>query len=502
MLLIEFSISIAFIILFLYSLFKYKNKIASLFALLCLSIAIFTFGYCMELLSNTRAHIQFSLNIELSGLAFIPALWILISIKFYLKKSSPFFITFIILIIPFLTFFIFLTNQYHHLYYSKLLIEEYDHLFKADLVKGPWYYVFISYTYVGFLFSVFVFFSKWKEASFSFKTQSFWMLIGSFCPAIAYLIYIADYYSIFYDLTTFGFALLALCFFIAIFKYNFLELHKIAREHVFDEINEGIIVLDQNDQIVDYNQAAKNTFSWLNSKAIGKSIFTYPEGTAIGKNASCQFTSEIIRNNQKKYLGFTITNIIQKNEPIGKILIFQDTTEQKDALEKLNYLATNDSLTGIFNRSKLMEEAEKELYKAYLYKKDLSALMIDIDFFKKVNDTYGHLAGDKVITCLANVCKNRLRKSDIIGRYGGEEFLVLLSDTNLQNALQIAEDLRILIEKTDIEYDCKVIKVKVSLGVTSTSIHSEKVRINDLINESDIALYKAKNSGRNRVCSI
>jgi diguanylate cyclase (GGDEF)-like protein len=278
--------------------------------------------------------------------------------------------------------------------------------------------------------------------------------------------------------------------------------HKIAREHVFDEINEGIIVLDQSDKIVDYNQAAKNTFSWLNSKAIGKSMFTYPEGTAIGKNASCQFTSEIIRNNQKKYLGFTITNIIQKNEPIGKILIFQDTTEQKDALEKLNYLATNDSLTGIFNRSKLMEEAEKELYKAYLYKKDLSALMIDIDFFKKVNDTYGHLAGDKVITCLANVCKNRLRKSDIIGRYGGEEFLVLLSDTNLQNALQIAEDLRILIEKTDIEYDCKVIKVQVSLGVTSTSIHSEKVRINDLINESDIALYKAKNSGRNRVCSI
>lgn len=154
-------------------------------------------------------------------------------------------------------------------------------------------------------------------------------------------------------------------------------------------------------------------------------------------------------------------------------------------------MATNDPLSGVYTRRKLMEEAEKEFYRANRYGADLSALMIDIDFFKHVNDTYGHLAGDKVITCLAKVCKDRLRKSDNIGRYGGEEFLILLTDTNLQKALLIAEDLRGLIEKTIIEYEDQQIKVKVSIGVASTSNCSDKITINDLINQSDKALYMA-----------
>ncbi len=496
---IEFSISLIFIVLFFYSLFKYRSRIAALFSLTCLSIAVFTFGYGMELISASLRQIEFSLDFEIAGLVFCTAFWILVSFEFYFHKSSSFLSNFLILFIPVMTFFIFLTNPYHHLYYSSLSISRYDHFFSASLVKGPWYYVFISYTYLGLFFSLIVFFKKWRETYFGAKTQAFWMLIGTLCPTIAYIIYINT--PIFYDLTTFGFAMLAICFYIAIFKYNFLDLYQIERDRIFDVINEGIIVIDHKNRLIDFNRTGKETFQWLNPQFIGRNIVVFTEGEMIANQTAKHFTVELTRDKQKIYLGFRTTPIVQKNRLVGKILIFQDITEQTIALEKLNVMAEIDPLTGVYNRRKLMEEAEKEFYRAYRYGTNLSALMIDIDLFKAVNDTYGHLAGDKVIVRIANECKLRLRKSDIIGRYGGEEFLIILTDTDLEKALLVAEELRVMIEKMVVDYKDQRITVKISIGAASTSRHSEKMTVYDLINESDKALYIAKESGRNRVCT-
>lgn len=499
---LEFSVSFVFLILFFLCLVKYNSRISALFSLTCFSITINTFGFGLELLAKTLKQIQFSLDVQFLGIVFIPSLMILISYEFYFHKLTPFADKFIILLIPVVMLFVFLTNSFHHLYYYKLIIEE-DHGFlTTHFIKGPGNYFFISYAYLGLLFSFIVFFKKWKEASYSIKTQALWMFIGNLCSSITYLIYIFDFSHNHYNLITFGFAFLAVCWYIAVFKYDFLDLSHIARDLVIDEIHEGIMVLDPKDRIIDFNHAGKKMLNWLNRNCIGQDLRSYPEGMAINKKASIQFTMEVIRNQQKKCLHFTMVPIIQKNKPVGKIFIFQDITEQTAVLEKLHNMAAIDSLTEIYNRRKLMEEAEKEFYRTYRYGTNLSALMVDIDLFKNVNDTYGHLAGDKVIKSIAQECKQRLRKSDIIGRYGGEEFLLLLVQTNLQEALSVAEDIRNLIETTGIEFEDQIIHVQVSIGAASTSSHSEKITLYDLINESDKALYHAKNTGRNRVCTI
>jgi diguanylate cyclase (GGDEF)-like protein len=498
---VEFSISAVFMVLFIYSLFQYRSRIAVLFSLTCLSIAIFTFGYGLELISSSVKQIEFALDFEITGLVFSTSFWILVALEFYFHKSNPFFLIFLILLIPVTTLFIFMTNSFHHLYYTRLFITDYQNLSTANLNKGPWYYVFITYTYAGLIFSFALIFKKWIEASFSSKTQAFWMLLGSLCPGLAYAIYINDLFPVFYDLTTFGFAMMAFCLFIAIFKYDFLDLFQLERDQIFDVINEGIIVIDNKNRIIDFNRKSRETFQWLNHHSIGKSMMQFAEGTAIANQPTFYFSVEVIRNKKKLSLGFRTTPIIKKNKQIGKILIFQDITEQTIMLDRLNRMAEMDPLSGVYNRRKLMEEAEKEYYRAYRYGTDLSALMIDIDFFKAVNDTYGHLAGDKVITSIAQECKQRLRKSDIIGRYGGEEFLIILTDTDLEKALVVAEDLRIIIEEMVIEFADKRIYVKVSIGASSTSSYPEKMTIYDLINESDKALYMAKESGRNRVCA-
>lgn len=163
--------------------------------------------------------------------------------------------------------------------------------------------------------------------------------------------------------------------------------------------------------------------------------------------------------------------------------------------------ATLDALTGFYNRRQLEERVKQEVSSAKRQKRNLCAIMTDIDFFKSVNDTYGHAAGDLVLKTVSREIKSQLRDYDVAGRYGGEEFIILLPFTNLEEAKMVAERLRKAVETKKIDIskihpDKKDISVTISLGVAQfNNKEYEKV----LIRNADKALYKAKESGRNKV---
>lgn len=163
-------------------------------------------------------------------------------------------------------------------------------------------------------------------------------------------------------------------------------------------------------------------------------------------------------------------------------------------LEKQAY---TDYLTGLNNRRSFIEKTEIELYRKERYGRELSLIMFDIDYFKLINDKYGHNVGDLVLKEIANICRLVLREIDIIGRIGGEEFAILLPETGIKEAVMVAERLRIAIENAKVIAFDKEIKFAASFGVTVTN-NSNKT-INELLNQADTALYKAKNSGRNKV---
>jgi len=166
---------------------------------------------------------------------------------------------------------------------------------------------------------------------------------------------------------------------------------------------------------------------------------------------------------------------------------------------EMHELAITDSLTGIFNRHHFFELAESAFSNAKRYKLPLSALMIDLDFFKHINDTYGHLAGDDVLRVSIERCAELVRETDIFGRYGGEEFIVLLPETEIQGALILAERLRQSVADKAIEARGRELSVTASFGVAELTDEFETLQ--QLINQADRALYKAKDSGRNRVCA-
>jgi diguanylate cyclase (GGDEF)-like protein len=161
-------------------------------------------------------------------------------------------------------------------------------------------------------------------------------------------------------------------------------------------------------------------------------------------------------------------------------------------------MATIDSLTQVPNRRHFFDLATQEIERSERYKHSVSLIMFDIDCFKAVNDTYGHLAGDHVLREIAARCRDNLRDIDTVARYGGEEFVVLLPETSYARALHVALRLQHRINNTPIDSDAGPIHTSVSMGVDSFDEHYNG-SLEKLLDRADRALYEAKNTGRNRV---
>ena len=176
-----------------------------------------------------------------------------------------------------------------------------------------------------------------------------------------------------------------------------------------------------------------------------------------------------------------------------------EIAERQRIQDDLQELARTDSLTGLFNRRYFFEIAWKEFAKSIRYHRPLSVIILDLDLFKGINDTYGHLVGDQVLLHIGDLLRKAVRKPDIPARYGGEEFVVLLPETDGVHAQFFAERLRILLADSPIQCNNDTVHLTASIGVAGKS-HSEEVEtLDQLISRADQALYKAKEAGRNLV---
>ncbi|WP_226900107.1 GGDEF domain-containing protein [Nonomuraea phyllanthi] len=165
---------------------------------------------------------------------------------------------------------------------------------------------------------------------------------------------------------------------------------------------------------------------------------------------------------------------------------------------QLQAAARTDAKTGLLNAAAWQREADTEIVRARRTGDTLALLIIDIDHFKRVNDAYGHLVGDQVLVGVASTMRGQLRDYDVLGRFGGEEFVVLLPGADMREARQVAERLRIRISHMAIPVDDTLIRVTISAGVALMSVHGDDLI--DLLAAADLALYRAKELGRDRVC--
>jgi len=174
--------------------------------------------------------------------------------------------------------------------------------------------------------------------------------------------------------------------------------------------------------------------------------------------------------------------------------------ENARLFEEVQRLAVTDDLTGLKNRRGFFEVARRELERATRTGRPLSALMLDIDGFKRVNDTYGHAVGDEVLRHLAERCRRAVRDIDLVGRYGGEEFAVLLPETDLKTALEVAERVRSSIGDTPFDTEVGPLPIRVSIGLALLDDDSEQT-VESLLDRADTAMYLVKQAGGDDVRS-
>jgi two-component system, cell cycle response regulator len=189
-------------------------------------------------------------------------------------------------------------------------------------------------------------------------------------------------------------------------------------------------------------------------------------------------------------------DLLRVGDTVFKYLSGSDVEAQYHLV--ISRMAMTDGLTNLCNRKQLDALLEEEVRRAQRYSRELSLMMIDIDHFKRINDSYGHPVGDSVLIRVAALLGDRLRPSDKLGRYGGEEFCAILPETTLSSAVQIAEALRVVIAEQRIVVDQQPIAVSVSIGAAEWS---PQMGAMELYRAADQMLYRAKGEGRNRVCS-
>lgn len=294
-------------------------------------------------------------------------------------------------------------------------------------------------------------------------------------------------------------------------------------------IEVGIVVVDADFTVYEFNQFMENHSGVAAKDIIGKPLFGFFE--EVDKNwlvNKCQpvfsmntpvfviweqrqylfkfgTSRPITSSSDHMYQNITILPIASDNGNVDRICILvYDMTDQamsKERVEKLNdelkVISRVDGLTGLFNRRYWQERFEREFKLTFRNKKPISVLMLDIDHFKKVNDTHGHQAGDKVIQALAMLIRKATRETDISGRYGGEEFVVLLPDTNTETAQIVGERIRKVAERYIVKHEHTDINVTISAGIAE--FNSQYTRPLMWLEAADQALYRAKESGRNQV---
>ena len=477
-----------------------------IFALMMGSLVIYSLGYLWEISTVELGIKLFAIYVQYLGIFIFPLSWLMLALHYsgyrtWLNWTNLWVISFI----PILTFLLIITNSFHHLYYSSIWVDSSGIFPNFAFTKGVWYYIHIFYFNVLIIFGNIFYLRKFVSSTPKHLFSAILVFFATLLLWLGYFLFETPLNPWGIDLNLFSFNLMGILLALGMFRSQTFSLVPIARSLVFEKFSHPVLVLDKELRILDLNTNAKNLLFPDTPDVLGKNLMdmeSMPVAllSLLENPGLDQVDFPIITETSRMYYQGRKTPLTDpKGTILGTILSLTDETERTLLLLQLQELETKDSLTGINNRRHFLEQAEAELSRARRKSTPLAVILFDLDDFKKINDSWGHQVGDLALKNAAEIAMGNLRSHDILGRYGGEEFTILLPETNFETAMAIAERLRAGIEACSLILRREPLRFTASFGVKGVPQVTHDHSLSDLINAADASMYMAKQKGKNLV---
>ena len=439
------------------------------------------------------------------GIATVPVAWFMFCITYSMGNDrSPPALLAAISVIPLITVVMAFTNDYHQLLWATAELQMSDGYIGMHYTYGLWWKINAAYSYALILMGTTIIVFTLAQTN-GHRGQLFAVMAAPGAVVALNFVYLSPYNPIpGLDLTTAGFALATLILNNWVLQRGMLTTNKVVRQRVVEQLSEGVMVVSEAGLVLDANPKALEILNLSEELKFNQPLHSMTSNIAL-----LELTSTHRRNTEVGISGrsyeVTVSKFEEDSGNNDSILVFRDVTERRraevalrQATHKLDKAAHTDALTGLANRRVFMKRLSEEAERVRRHGNELSVLLFDLDHFKKVNDTYGHDVGDKVLVKVAEVAEDVKRITDVVARTGGEEFALLLPETNREGAMQLADRLREGIAQAQVTDNIGApVQITSSVGVSTVN------RIDSLegfLREADVALYRAKETGRNKVC--
>jgi len=389
---------------------------------------------------------------------------------------------------------------------------------------GAGFWINAIYSYLITLLAFIILGLSSLRANPFFRRQYLLILFASVVPFIANVFTQLSYAELAgLDTSPVAFGVTSILYAYAIFRHRFMDIRPVARGRLIENMSDGVLVLDDKNRIVDINPAMKNFVEAepleLIGQGISEALKIWAQDIEQLLNGFESHTEIQMPQKPPRYLDLRFTPLFDEDRKLsGRLIVIRDVTGPKEVEQdlrrandrlltqlieigtlqsQLREKAIRDALTNVFNRRYLEETLERELARAARELYPLCIIMMDLDYFKEVNDTYGHEAGDVVLKTLAETVTRQSRHGDFVCRYGGEEFVLVMPNIGIETAKIRAKELHQIIDSLNIPYSAFNLTTTISMGIAWFPEHGQTKE--ELLRAADRAMYMAKNTGRNRV---
>lgn len=483
-----------------YALFRSQSSKKNYFLLMQLMTIVYLFGYLLEITSTTTGEAYVGVKILYLGSNFIAVMAFFFTTDFCRVKLHNVFVKLPMLLLATAVVLTMWTTNYHHLVYVDYELKT-EPISRLAFTPGPLYSLTHAYptlcmimVMVFLLFQITKYKNKYRKALLVF-------LVGTAIPFIAeavyYLTTITGINKLSIYFTPHSIAVMTCFLYMAVMRYNVFDLISLATVSAMEHIREGVILVDECHNYISSNPASVRILPGISKLTHGESIYNagdWPRELIGLENSVMEFS---VQGERVRHYAASVNPVIAQNETLSaKIILLREITDSVNLMRELENAAYIDALTGLYNRKHFAELANVDIERALRLKQSIYAVMLDLDFFKQVNDNYGHAAGDMVLKTTAAIIRQTIRSYDLLCRYGGEEFVLVITSLEPGEAFRLMERIRENMENTVTTFEDHDIVVTCSIGLAK---FAEGDTLERAVRKSDDALYDAKHSGRNVV---